>query len=87
MQQCLHSSPRAGAPCTRPPGGPCTYPSGRKDCGRIIATCADGRWSLGCLATCTKRDSRSEPMVTWLQIADCSKSVNYPKHVRCNDYT
>ncbi len=48
MQECMHSAPKAGDPCTRPRGRPCTYPSGRKDCGRTIATCADGRWSLDC---------------------------------------
>ena len=41
----------------------------------------------GCLAVCTKQGSPNEPMITWMQLADCSKGVNYPESVTCNDNT
>ena len=49
VEECPHSSPVAGAECHRPRDRVCTYPSGRQDCRRNIATCADGRWTIDCI--------------------------------------
>lgn len=47
-EDCPHASPAPASPCNRAHGRPCTYPSGRSDCRRNIATCADQRWVVRC---------------------------------------
>ncbi len=40
-----------------------------------------------CTTVCTQEGNRAEPMVKWLMIADCSKGVDYPEGVTCDDST